>query len=145
MPIEIRQATQEDLDFVRANSIDKAAKNYGDMQIAGWAKTVLIDGDIIGVGGVVVYWQGCGEGWFQLSKQSLNHKIEIVRCIRNVIRQAFEELKLKHLQVTERPDFPQSIKMAESFGFKRVGLLRNYLPDGTDAFIYDMTGEDYGS
>lgn len=136
--IEIRNALQSDLDEVRQDSIDIAAKNYPNWDLNGWAKTAIIDGQIVGVGGCVVYWEGVGEGWFCLSKKVLAHKIEILNCIKEIIEQAFSELKLKRMQVSERTDSPQTIKMAEALGFKREGLMKSYLPDGMDAYLYSM-------
>ena len=136
--IEIRNATQEDLDLVRQDSIDITAKNYPVLNLNGWARTVLIDGQIIGVGGCIVFWKGVGEAWFCLSKKALDHKIATFRCIKKIIEQAFSELKLKRMQVTERADFSQTIKMAESLGFKREGLMKSYLPDGGDSYLYAL-------
>jgi RimJ/RimL family protein N-acetyltransferase len=139
--IEIRDALQSDLDLVRQDSIDVAAKNYPNWDLNGWAKTALIDGQIIGVGGCVVYWEGVGEGWFCLSKKALEHKIGIFKCIQRIIEQAFLELKLKRMQVSERADSSQTIKMAEALGFNREGLMKSYLPDGTDAYLYALVRE----
>ena len=134
--IELRQATQEDLDYVKANPIEKAAKDYVDLPLSGYARTAVVDGDVIGVGGVVVYWKGFGEAWVILSEKANDHKVEMVLCIEKFIEEAIAELDLQRLQCTARTDFPKGIELIEHLGFKREGLMRCYNPDGSDAYMY---------
>ena len=141
MAIEIRNAIQADLDEVRKDSIDISARNYPDWDLNGWAKTGLIDGEIVAVGGCVVYWEGVGEGWICFSEKIKSHKIEAMKFFKKITEDAFLELKLWRMQVSERVDFPQSVKMAEFLGFKCEGLMKSYLPDGTDAWLYALVKE----
>lgn len=134
--ITIRKATQEDLDFARQNPIEVAVKEYPRLELGGIAKTGLVDGEIVGVGGVVIYWEGVGEGWIILSKKVLNFKIEVVMCIKEMMEQVIVDCRLRRLQVTVRVDFPQAKKLVETLGFEQEGLMRKYLPDGTDCWIY---------
>lgn len=138
---EIRDATQADLDYCRENALNDSGKNYSNYPLSGWAKTVIINGEIVGVGGVIQYWTGVGEAWFQLSKFAGEHKIESIRCIRRLMEQAFEELELWRIQTTEREDFPQTMKMAEHLGFKKEGLMINYAPDGGNVWLYAIIRE----
>jgi len=135
---DMRDATQSDLDYCRENSIDPQAKTFPDLQKSSWAKLAIFDGVILGCGGCVVYWNGCAEGWFCLTKESQEHKVVTINAIRDVIEMAFKELKLHRMQVTERIDNPQSIKLVEYLGFKREGLMIKYAPDGTDTYLYAM-------
>lgn len=140
--IEIRQATQADLEYVKANPIDEnVIKDFLDVKLSGWAKTALIDGKIVGVGGVVQYWPHVAEGWYCLSKEAAQYKTQMVKCIRKITEQAIKELDLHRIQSTIRVDFERAIKLAEFVGFKCEGKMAKYTADGFDAYIYAIVKE----
>lgn len=136
--IKIRDATQEDLDYLKQNPIEGAVKNYPKLELNGSAKTAIVDGEIVGVGGVVVYWTGVGEAWIILSNKAKEFKVEIIMCINRIMEQMIFENRLRRLQVTVRTDFPQAKKLVEALGFECEGLMKKYLPDGTDCWIYAL-------
>jgi hypothetical protein len=134
--IEIRPATQVDLEHCRQNPLEDATKDYPHLDLNGYALTGLIDGKIAGVGGVVVLWEGVGQGWFILTKDVLNYKVEIVLLLHKVFDKAIEDCKLWRAEAAIRCDFPRAIALIEHLGFTREGCMRKYFPDKTDAFIY---------
>lgn len=138
--IDIRTATQADLDYVIAHPMnDEVTKHFANMKLNGWAKTALLDGDIMGVGGCVVFWKGVAQGWFALSVHAESHKIQMITCIRGIIKDSFTELRLHRLETTIREDFVHAIKLIESAGFKLEGTMKKYTEDGKDAFLYALT------
>lgn len=140
--IEIREATQADLDFVKANPLDEnVIKDFLDVKLSGWVRTALVDGEIVGIGGVVQYWPHVAEGWYCLSKEGGRHKTGMVLCIKKIIEQAFKELDLHRLQSTIRVDFERAIKLAEFVGFKCEGKMAKYTQDGIDCWVYAIVKE----
>ncbi len=139
MSIEIRTATQSDLDYCRDNPINPAVtEQYKDFNIVGYAKTGLIDGKILGVGGAVVYWNGVAEGWYCLSTEANNHKVALVNCLNEMIKQTIADLKLHRLQTVIRVDFIKAKRFIEAAGFELEGTMRRYTEDGIDAFLYSL-------
>ena len=134
--IEIKDATNGDLDYCKTNSIDGDIKVYPNWDLTGWNKTVVVDGEIIGCGGVLIFWTGFGEAWICLSKNVERHKIVAVRFLKKVLEDVLNEFNLVRLQITVRPDFPDAIKLVESLGFQYEGIMRKYLPTGKDAYLY---------
>lgn len=138
--IEIRQIQDGDIEYVRANPLEEAVKGYPDLPIDYRnSYTALWDGKIVGVGGISIMWSGVGELWLILTNDSkLNgaHGIVALEAIRKKIDEIIEENKIVRAQATVRLDFPKGIKMLESFGFQREGLLRRYTPDGCSVYRY---------
>lgn len=134
--IEVRDATQEDIELVRQDPVEIAVLKYPKLNISGYAKVAVVDNEVVGIGGVVLLWEGMGEGWIILSRKVLDFRIETLKCIKKMAEQVISELKLRRLQVTIRADFPQAFKMVEAMGFIREGIMEKYLPDGTDALLY---------
>jgi RimJ/RimL family protein N-acetyltransferase len=139
--IEIRDAVQADLDYVVKYPINEAAvAGYKDMKLSGWAKTALLDGDILGVGGCVVFWKGVAQGWYALSKHAEYNKIGMVHCLEEVIALAIKELKLHRLETTIRKDFVHAKKFIEYAGFEleTPGAMKKYTEDQKDTYLYAM-------
>lgn len=138
--IEIVDAKQKDLDYVRNHPLDEnVAKRFNDVKLTGWAKTVAYNGDILGVGGVVVYWPGVGEAWLFLSKHVIEHKLKAAFYVRSMMQTSIEELNLHRLQCTVRADFHKAIKMVERVGFLREGVMKAYTEDKIDTYMYGIT------
>lgn len=138
--IDIRDARQSDLDFVRQNPLEEALKVYPELEIKGYAKTGIVNGEIVGVGGVIVYYAGRGEAWMVLSKKVNDFKVETVLCLHKMMEQAISELKLKRLECSVRADFPKAKELIECLGFKceTPKPMKCYCPDGADAYLYSI-------
>ena len=135
--IDVRPATQEDLEYLRQNPLEEALKGYPQLRICDSnTYTAVLNGEVVGIGGVVVLWKGVGEAWVILSRNCQNKPIEMFLCIKRVYKALIQSCELNRIQVVVRVDFPQSIKMIEKLGFEREGLMRRYCPDGCDAYMY---------
>ncbi len=135
-----RQATQEDLDYVRQNPFEGAVKNYPYMEVPDDnTYTVIYEDKIVAVGGLQVRWEGVGLLWLMLTSECKKHGIHGVRAL-YAIRDKTDELiaknNLHRAEAAIRTDFPQAIKMIEYFGFEREGLMRESCPDKSDAYLY---------
>jgi hypothetical protein len=141
--ITTRIANQEELEYVRLNPIEDATKGYPHLDLNGYALSAIVEGKVVGVGGVIPMWDGVGEGWFILTKDVLNCKVEIILVIHKIMKRMFEDLKLWRLQAHTRVDFPKAIELLEHLGFKREGRMSMYLPDKSDAYLYSRVIEEY--
>ena len=134
----IVNAEQKDLDYARENALYDNVKEYPPLELTGWSKTLIIDDEIIAVGGVVVFWPGVGEAWLQLTKHAEKHKIALVRCVRLIMALAFKELNLHRMEATAT--FDEARKFNESMGFKceTPDGMRKYTQNGKTAYLYSI-------
>lgn len=135
-----RKATQEDLDFVRENPFEGMLKDYPHLQIPDKNCITAIWGEkIVGIGGLMIYWNGRGRLWLMMTadckKDGLNGVIAL-----STIREKIEELiignNLWRVEATIECNFTQAIKMIEFLGFKRESKMKYFLPDKSDAYMY---------
>lgn len=138
--MEFRPATQEDLDYVRANPFEGAVKDYPYMEVPNeYTYTAIFRDEIVGVGGLVIHWPGVAEVWLILTDDCRKddiHGLVALGAIRDKMEELIESNNINRAQATTRVDFPVAIKMIESFGFKRESLMECYCPDKSDAFRY---------
>lgn len=138
--IKIRPITQEDLEFVRLNPFEGAVKTYPHLPAPDSnSYTIIFENEIVAVGGMVILWEGVGELWLMLTKNSRKHEIYgliALSAIEKKINELIETNRVWRAQAVIRTDFPQAIKMIEAFGFTREGLLHKYCPDKMDVFMY---------
>ena len=135
-----RQATQEDLDFVRQNPFENAVKNYPYLEVPDDnTYTVIYEGQIVAVGGLQVKWEGVGLLWLMLTRDSKKHGIHGLRALQAIgdkMDYLIEENKLWRAEAVIRVDFLAAIRMIKFFGFQREGTMRQYMPDKSDAYLY---------
>ena len=138
--MEFRKATQEDMAFVRQNPFEGAVKDYPYMEIPDEnTYTVIYESAIVAVGGLWVRWEGVGLLWLMLTadcKKYGIHGLLALEAIKEKMEYLIEKNNLWRAEAAIRVDFPQAIKMIEFLGFEREGLMRQYYPDKTDAFLY---------
>lgn len=138
--IEIRKLQDGDIEYVRANPLEGAVKNYPDMPIDPETSfAALWDSKIVGVGGASMLWKGNWEFWLILTKDSKRegaHGLVAFDAIRKKIDEIIEENDIVRAQATARLDFPKGIDMLVWLGFENEGRLRKYTPDGCDVYRF---------
>lgn len=134
--MKFRQTTKEDIAYIRSNPFDETIKSYPPIIPAGDCVTCIHDDKIWAVWGMFTLWEGVGEFWLMLPS---NFK-EIVTGYRAVseMKKFIDSrmLKLFRGQAVVRHDYKKAIEMVEFLGFTRDGLMRNYLPNKIDAYMY---------
>ncbi len=138
--MEFRQATQEDLAFVRQNPFEEAVKGYPDIQCPDEnTYTVIYESAIVAVGGLQIEYKGVGLLWLMLTADCKKHSFYGVLAL-DAIKEKMEHLietnNLWRAYAIVRKDFPQAVKMMEFFGFHHESTLEKYMPDKTDGFLY---------
>ena len=138
--MEFRKGTQEDLAFVRLNPFEGAVKEYPYMEVPDEnTYCVIYDSVIVAVGGLCVRWEGVGLLWLMLTAQCRKdgiHGFRALYAIREKMEYLIEVNNLHRAEAYVRTDFPQAIKMIETFGFKRECLMAQQCPDRSNAFLY---------
>lgn len=138
--MEFRQATQEDLAFVRQNPFEDAVKCYPYMQCPDEnTYAVVYEGSLVAVGGLYVRWEGVGLLWLMLTADSKKDGLHGLRAL-NAIKEKTEYLISKNnlwrAEAIIRVGFDKAIEMIEFLGFKREATLEKYMPDKTDGYLY---------
>ena len=149
--IEVRPLKADDMLFVIENGVKeyglKATPNKDMAELAkereesGLCVTGWVDGEIVGVGGIQILWEGVGEVWLMLTPYINKKPKEGYRCIRNGFEKLLKENKLRRVQGFGRIGFHQSHILFKHLGFKAEGKLRKYAPDGADVIIYALIRE----
>ena len=135
----IRDLQDGDIEYVRENPLEGAVKNYPKMIPTPPAFTVIFEDKIVGVGGMIILWDGVGEMWLMLTadcKREGIFGIIAFQAIKNKVDELITEHKMRRVQCTVRVDFPKARKMVEALGFKLEGLMKEYCPDGCDVWLY---------
>ena len=138
--MEFRQATQEDLAFVRQNPFEGAVKDYPYMEVPDEnTYTVLYENRIVAVGGLYVRWEGVGLLWLMLTadcKKYGFHGVLALDAIKEKTEYLIKKNNLWRAEAIVRVDFEQAIKMIQFFGFHREAMLEKYMPDKTDGYLF---------
>jgi len=135
----IRELQDGDLEYVRENPLEEAVKNYPKLIPTPPAFTAIFDDKIVGVGGMIILWDGVGEMWLMLTadcKREGVFGIIAFGAIKNKVDELIEKHKMRRVQCTVRVDFPKARKMVEALGFRQEGIMLSYCPDGGDVWRY---------
>lgn len=93
---------------------------------SGLSVTGVRDDKIVGCGGVhPTNYDGQGELWLRLSKDCLEHRLDILRWLRDGLRIIEEIYPFKQLNATIRDDFAPSIRLVKFFGFSQTQSIKH--------------------
>lgn len=138
--MEFRPATQEDLDYVKSCPFEQPVKNYPYLECPDDNTiTAIFQGKIAAVAGVIILWEGVGLFWIILTENCKKEGcfgILAVSAIRDKFNELIEKNNLWRAQATVRTDFAVAVKMIKFLGFECEGIMKKYLPDKSDAFIF---------
>ena len=121
------------LRFLPDEQIDELAQTREDN---GKCITGLVDGVIVGCGGIDLMWPGTGEVWLFLSYEVDRFPLRSYEVIQQGLEELIERNKLRRIQAWGRVGFHQAHTLFRHLGFKAEGLAREYCPDGADAILY---------
>ncbi len=104
---------------------------YDNMSMTG-----LVDGIIVGCGGIRELWPGVGEIWLMLSPEVDRFPFRTGQVICDGMRALIEDNNFVRLQGWCRMDFPKAHTLFKHLGFKPEGIAKKYTPDGQDCILY---------
>lgn len=103
---------------------------------AGQAISMLVNGVVVAIIGVVIVNKATAEVWSITSEEVKKHPIEFQRNVTALLEAYKNVAKIKRLQITVRSDFNEGTRWAESLGFVKEGLMKKYGSDGHDHYLY---------
>ena len=137
--MEIRPYQLGDMEYVRQNPFQDEVKRYPELPIPADTYTCIFEGDIVAVGGIKMFFEGVGEAWIIMTKQSKKRNIYgliACRAIEKKLNELMVELNVRRCEANVRKDFPIAIRFVEALGFKFVGERHYWFPDKTSAMLY---------
>ena len=100
----------------------------------GYSKTLVVDGRVIGCGGVSKFWDGVGEAWLLVSDKLPEYKWLSVKVMRIMFDRAM--IDFNRIQAAVLASDPVAIRFIEFMGFENEGLMRRYGFQGADFYRY---------
>ncbi len=102
----------------------------------GQCITGLINGTIVGVGGIDLLWPGVGEVWLMVSYEIDKRPFSSFEVIKDGLQKLIDDNKLWRCQAWCRKGFAKAHTLFRHLGFEVEGMAKKYLPDGADAILY---------
>jgi RimJ/RimL family protein N-acetyltransferase len=104
--------------------------------LPNWAFTVIKDNNVVGCGGIYIYWEGVAEVWLFLSTHFKLNYIRPVIMIKHLLDELVKENNLIRLQASISAELTTNIRFIEWLGFKREGLQEKFGPWHDDHILY---------
>lgn len=123
---EVIPLTQEHLDEIGAPDVG--------FFLTGTAYTLICDGKIIAVTGMLVLWSGVGTLWAIVMPEARKHKFFFHRTMSILLQ--IHSKGLHRIQATVISTDKRSRKWIEHLGFQPEGFHRMYDPDKNDHIGY---------
>lgn len=98
--------------------------------------TGIYKGEIIGCGGVRIFWEGVGEGWILLPdniKQITPNRSH--RIVKEYLNKIIDERNLQRVQITPQCEWIPGLTYARWLGFEIEGKMRKYLPGNNGELV----------
>jgi ribosomal protein S18 acetylase RimI-like enzyme len=143
---EIRPMIAEDMLWIVEHGIKefgvKCKPTHEMVEVAlnrernGQCITGLVDGRIVGVGGLDEMWTGVGEVWMYLAHDTDAYPKLTYKIIRDGIKKLIEDNDFWRVQAWGRVDFDKAHTLFKHLGFKPEGIAKKYTPDKVDAILY---------
>jgi hypothetical protein len=138
-PIKVERLTQELFnEFLSLWYFEAYALNpeivQGYFSKSTFSYIFLEDNKPIGAFGLVVLWNGVGEGWFMSSTDLVRYPLFIIKTFRRLTDEVLKR-GLHRIQILVH-DTPERNKWAKTLGFTKEGVLRKYDINQQDSVMY---------
>lgn len=127
-----RKVREEDL-WLSTQNWESAIDAWYDR---GPASTVVIDGDIICCGGVVLLGYQRGEAWMLMSPLFAKYPKTVYSSVKRFLNNTIKVEKLRRVQAISNPDHYKAGTFLEHLGFQCEGVLRKYGPNCEDLLMF---------
>lgn len=95
-------------------------------------------GQLIGCGGIGIYWTGVGEAWFVLTQQVDQYRFSFHRTVVRTMQEIIYTQNLHRIQGTIRCGDARAVRWAERLGFRFEGTMWGYGPDGSNYWRFAL-------
>lgn len=92
--------------------------------------------ELLGVGGLRVFWEGVAEAWLLLSPSVNGSAVGLLRAIRSKFGELVNSFGLWRVQASVKTDNLQGVRIMRWLGFASEGVMHGYGPDGSNYFLY---------
>ncbi len=144
----IRQFKAKDMIFIIENGIKEFdLKTMSEDHIKELAQarenngqciTGVVDGRIVGCGGIDLMWKGVGEVWIMLVSEVDKYPVKAYEVIRDGLDKLIKDNNLWRVQAWGRIGFDASHTLFRHLNFVPEGIARKYGHDGTDYILYGL-------
>jgi len=110
-----------------------------DTDTDGPGFTGIYKDEIIGCGGVRLFWAGVGEAWGFYPQRFFRYTKEVFWYTKTMLNKIIMQFSLRRVQATARVDYPEAQNWLRHLGFRIEGRMKNYCPCGQDTFLYAIT------
>ncbi len=124
---------EQSLKFLPNDHIESVAK---DREANGKCITGLVDGVIVGCGGIEDILPDVAEVWVLLSYQVDNYPIHVFEVIRDGLQKLIEDNNLRRVESWCRVNFAKGHTLLRHLNFKVEGKALGRAFDGTDMILY---------
>lgn len=109
---------------------------YAQIISGPYTWTGMVDGNVVGIGGIQEMWPGRGLAWALMSP-AINPRefVRITNKVRLVLEQAHRET-FRRIEASVDVGFDNGHRWARLLGFESEGLLRKFSPEGRDHIGY---------
>ena len=97
---------------------------------------------LLAVGGIRYTNMGVGTAWFYGSTRIPENKEIFCKDVATITPLLVEEMGLHRLQAEVMEDKPSWIRWAESYGFKKEGVMKHYYPNKKNAIMMARITKD---
>lgn len=101
----------------------------------------VVDGKVVGCGGVRILWNGVGEAWAIFSKDIIKYPKEAYYYINKFLHIIIKDQNLHRVQAYVRTDVNIAVKYIENLGFKRESMMKKFSYDKKDYYMYVLLKE----
>lgn len=139
MKMEVIPVREGDAKYVREHCFQEEVKNYPELAIPANSYTCIYDGEIVAVGGIKLFFDGVGEAWIMMTKQSRKDGIfGLIACraIKDKLDSLCVELAIRRVEANVRKGFSKAIRFTEALGFESLCEREYWFPDGTSSLLY---------
>lgn len=98
--------------------------------------TLFDDTGVMGIVGCSPLWPGRADMWSHLGDGIHRDPKEFSLEVGKLIEKQFVDLNLHRAEAHVKVGYEQGVKWVERFGFVREGIMKQYLPDKADAYLY---------
>ena len=139
MTVDYRVFKALDCDtFTPFNIFDDQAKQrtIWVAESGGDVFTIYDDVGTMGIVGCTPMWEGVANMWTLLG-EGIYREPKAFSLLTGLLMDAmFEKYDLRRADAHVKVGYDKGVSWIEKFGFVREGVMKRYLPDGTDAYLY---------
>jgi len=130
------------MEAVMAHPKQKSLKDYPELTAPDDAVTVVNEGEVVAVGGVVAHpiRDGVGEAWCivaNLADKDTMFGVEAFNAMRGKLEAIIADRDYDVVEAHVRDDFPDAIRFVALLGFAQKCVKIQAAPDGCDMFLFE--------